>query len=146
MSGKAGASKAVSLSFVAFDYGSQRLGVATGNTVIGHATPLTTLTREGQARFDAIGRLLAEWKPDALVVGVPFHPDGAAHQNTARARRFARQLEGRFGLPVHEVDERYSTTEALSDHARDADTDSAAAAIILDQYLATLARNRRAAP
>jgi putative holliday junction resolvase len=133
------------LSFLAFDYGSQRVGVATGNTVIGHATALTTLTREGQARFDAIERLVAEWKPDALVVGVPFHPDGAAHENTSRARRFARQLKGRFGLPVHEVDERYSTTEALADHARDADTDSAAAAIILNQYLATLAAGGHAA-
>lgn len=139
MSGKTAMPKPSSLSFLAFDYGSQRVGVASGNTVIGHATPLTTLTREGQARFDAIARLLAEWKPDALVVGVPFHPDGAAHENTARARRFARQLQGRFGLPVHEVDERYSTTEVLSDHARDADTDSGAAAIILNQYLATLA-------
>jgi hypothetical protein len=55
-----------------------------------------------------------EWQPDALVVGVPFHPDGASHDNTARARKFARQLRGRFGLPVYEVDERYSTTEALA--------------------------------
>jgi putative holliday junction resolvase len=142
------ATEALPLSFLAFDYGSQRVGVATGNTVIGHATALTTLTREGQARFDAIERLLAEWKPDALVVGVPFHPDGAAHENTSRARRFARQLQGRFGLPVHEVDERYSTTEALADpvsNSREADTDSAAAAIILNQYLATLARHGDAA-
>jgi RNase H-fold protein (predicted Holliday junction resolvase) len=55
---------------------------------------------------------IAEWQPDALVVGVPYHPDGASHENTARAQRFARQLRGRFGLPVFEVDERYSTTEA----------------------------------
>ena len=67
------------------------------------------------------------------MVGVPFHPDGAAHDNTHRARRFARQLQGRFGLPVHEVDERYSTTEALAAGARDAD--AAAAAILLEQYL-----------
>jgi putative holliday junction resolvase len=66
------------------------------------------------------------------VVGVPFHPDGAAHDNTHHARRFARQLHGRFALPVHEVDERYSTTEALSEGA--ADADAAAAAIILNQF------------
>ncbi len=57
---------------------------------------------------------LREWQPDAIVVGVPFHPDGASHENTARARKFARQLRGRFRLAVFEVDERYSTTEALA--------------------------------
>ena len=87
---------------------------------------------EGDARFAAIGRLIAEWQPDALVVGVPFHPDGAPHDNTRRAERFARQLHGRFGLPVHEVDERYTTTEALAQGARD--VDAAAAALILEQF------------
>jgi putative Holliday junction resolvase len=87
----------------------------------------------GDERFAAIGRLIAEWQPDALVVGVPFHPDGAAHDNTRRAKAVARQLHGRFRLPVHEVDERYTTTEALAAGAPDAD--AAAAALILDQYL-----------
>ena len=121
------------LSFLAFDFGTRRTGVATGNTLLGRATALKTLALEGDARFDAIAALIAEWQPDALVVGVPFHPDGAAHENTLRARRFARQLHGRFALPVHEVDERYTTTEALSEGA--SDTDAAAAAIILDQFL-----------
>ena len=67
------------------------------------------------------------------MVGVPFHPDGAEHENTRFARNFARQLRHRFGLPVHEVDERYSTTEALAQGARD--PDGAAACIILQQYL-----------
>ena len=123
-------------SFLSFDYGTRRTGVAIGNTLLGQARALTTVTAEGDARFAAIARLLAEWKPDALVVGVPFHPDGAAHDNTHRARRFARQLHGRFSLPVHEVDERYTTTEALSAGA--ADADAAAAAIILDQFLRAL--------
>ncbi len=57
---------------------------------------------------------IREWQPDALVIGVPFHPDGAAHDNTRAAQNFARQLRGRFNLPVYEVDERYSTTEALA--------------------------------
>ena len=70
------------------------------------------------------------------MIGVPFHPDGAAHENTQRARRFGRQLHGRFRLPVHEVDERYSTTEALAAGA--ADTDAGAAAIILEQFLRDL--------
>ncbi|MCU0812807.1 MAG: Holliday junction resolvase RuvX [Burkholderiaceae bacterium] len=121
------------LSFLAFDFGTRRVGVAVGNTLLGRAQPLTSIAAEGQARFAAIGRLVDEWRPDALVVGVPFHPDGAEHDNTRRARRFARQLHGRFGLPVREVDERYTTTEAIAGGA--ADVDAASAALILDQYL-----------
>ena len=123
-------------SFLAFDFGLRRVGVATGNTVTRRAQPLRTVAVSGDARFEAIGKLIAEWRPDALVVGVPFHPDGAAHENTDRARRFARQLHGRFGLPVHEVDERYTTTEAHAQGA--ADLDAASAAIILEQYLGGL--------
>ena len=120
-------------SFLSFDFGTRRVGVASGNTVLGRARALQTVAADGDARFAAIGRLIAEWRPDALVVGVPFHPDGAPHENTRRARRFARQLQGRFRLPVHEVDERYTTTEALAAGARDAD--AAAAALILEQFL-----------
>ena len=123
-------------SFLAFDFGTRRIGVAAGNTLTRKAQPLRTLAVDGDARFDAIERLIAEWQPQALVVGVPFHPDGAAHDNTDRARRFARQLHGRFKLPVHEVDERYTTTEARSQGA--ADLDAAAAAIILEQFFADL--------
>ena len=122
-------------SFLAFDFGTRSVGVATGNTLTRSATPLMSLTQQGELRFDAIARLIAEWQPDALVVGVPFHPDGAAHVNTRRARRFGRELEGRFGLPVHESDERYTTTAARSQGAPD--LDAAAAAIILEQYLAS---------
>jgi len=123
-------------SFLAFDYGTRRTGVASGNRITRSATPQRTIAAEGDARFAPITALVREWQPDALVVGVPFHPDGAAHENTLRARRFARQLRGRLGLPVYEVDERYSTTEALSQGARDAD--AAAACIILEQFLRTL--------
>ena len=84
----------------------------------------------------AIDALIREWRPAALVVGVPFHPDGAAHENTERARRFGRQLQARFGLPVREVDERYTTTDAK--RAEGADLDAKAAAIILEQHLAGL--------
>jgi putative Holliday junction resolvase len=125
------------LSFLAFDFGTLRVGVATGNSLTRTATPLRTIASEGDARFAALGALIAEWKPDALVVGVPVHPDGTPHDNTARAQRFARQLHGRFRLPVHEVDERYTTTEAHAAGA--ADVDAASAAIILEQYLRGLA-------
>ena len=120
-------------SYLAFDHGSARVGVATGNTVLGTARPLKTLATTGAARFAAIADLIAEWRPDALVIGVPFHPDGAEHENTLHARRFGRQLHGRFRLPVHEVDERYTTTEAISLGATD--VDAASAAIILEQFL-----------
>jgi len=128
-SGAAGAVR----SFLAFDFGVKRVGVASGNTLMNQARPLRTIAAEGDARFAAIAALLAEYQPDALVIGVPFHPDGAEHENTTRARRFGRQLHGRFRLPVHEVDERYTTVEAHAAGARDAD--AAAAALILEQYL-----------
>jgi putative Holliday junction resolvase len=136
MSGAEPVRPATAASFLAFDYGTRRVGVASGNSVTRRATPLRSIAAAGDARFAAIAALVSEWRPDALVVGVPFHPDGAAHDNTRRAQRFARQLHGRFGLPVHEVDERYTTTEAAAGGA--ADLDAAAAAIILDQFLSTL--------
>ena len=122
------------LSFLAFDFGTKRIGVATGNSLTRNGQPLTTVVAQGDERFTAIEKLITEWQPDALVVGVPFHPDGASHVNTARARRFGRQLRARFGLLVHEVDERYSSTQARSDGA--SDLDAGAAAIILEQFLA----------
>jgi putative Holliday junction resolvase len=122
--------------FLCFDYGTKRTGVATGNVLTRSATPQGSIVAEGDARFPLIAARIKEWQPDALVVGVPFHPDGAPHDNTERARKFARQLRGRFGLPVHEVDERYSTTEALAAGAKDAD--AASACIILEQHLRSL--------
>jgi putative Holliday junction resolvase len=122
--------------FMALDFGLKRTGFAVGNRLMRTAQPQGTITAEGNARFDKVAQQLKTWQPDALVVGVPFHPDGAAHENTMRARRFARQLHGRFNLPVFEVDERYTTTEARSNGARDAD--AAAACIILEQFLRSL--------
>jgi putative Holliday junction resolvase len=122
--------------FLAFDYGLKRTGVAVGNRMLRTATPQPTIRAEGDQRLVQAEARVREWQPDALVVGVPFHPDGASHDNTARARKFARQLRGRCGKPVYEVDERYSTTEALSSGARDAD--AGAACIILEQFLRSL--------
>ena len=126
-------------SYLAFDFGTRRVGVATGNSLTRSARPLRTVAAEGDARFAAIAALIAEWQPQALVVGVPYHPDGAPHDNTRRAQKFARQLNGRFHLTVHEVDERYTTTEAHGMGA--ADVDAASAAIILEQYLQGLPRS-----
>jgi putative holliday junction resolvase len=122
--------------FLAFDFGQKRTGVAVGNRISRSAQAQKTIRAEGDARFEHIEARLREWQPDALVVGVPFHPDGASHENTDRARRFARQLHGRFNLPVFETDERYTTTEALSQGA--ADADAQAACIILEQFLREL--------
>ena len=123
--------------FLAFDFGTKRTGCASGNRVFGGASPLPTIKAEGaDARFAAVEKLIKEWQPNALVIGVPYHPDGAAHENTARAKKFGRQLHGRFRLPVYEVDERYSTTEALAGGAKDAD--AASACIILEQFLRSL--------
>lgn len=119
--------------FLALDFGLKRTGVAVGNRLLRSAQPQPTIQAEGDARFARISERLREWQPDALVVGVPYHPDGAAHENTLRAQKFARQLRGRFGLPVFEVDERYSTTEALASGVKDAD--AGAACIILEQFL-----------
>lgn len=98
---------------LAFDFGTRRIGVATGNTLVRQAHPLTTLAVEANAaRFAAIASLIDEWQPVLLVVGRPVHADGSEHEMTARAERFARQLEGRFGLPVARADERYTTADA----------------------------------
>jgi len=110
--------------------------VASGNRLTRTATPQTTISAVGDARFVPIAARIKEWQPDALVVGVPYHPDGASHENTLRAQKFARQLRGRFGLSVYEVDERYSTTEAHALGATDAD--AASACIILEQFLRSL--------
>lgn len=96
-----------------FDYGLKRIGVAVGQELTGTANPLQTLTvGDGGIDWTAIGRLIAEWQADALVVGVPFNMDGSEHDMTLAARRFARRLAGRYGLPVYEIDERLSSVEA----------------------------------
>jgi putative Holliday junction resolvase len=132
---------------LAFDFGLQRIGVAVGEPELGtaHALPvLAALTQPG--RMTAIERLLEEWNPALLVVGRPLGDEGAAHEMTRRAERFARQLTGRFGLPVKLVDESYSSVEAESRMraaygarkavalARGKSLDSQAAQLLLEQY------------
>jgi len=100
---------------LAFDFGTRRVGVAVGNTVTRVAHPLAVIDEEASARrFAAIAALVDEWQPGILVVGIPVHADGAPHEMTARARRFARQLSGRHRLPVIEADERHTTEQAQS--------------------------------
>lgn len=132
---------------LAFDFGLHHIGVAVGEPEAHSAHPLPTIhARHKEARFAQIGKLLAEWRPAALVVGLPRAEDGARHEVARRAERFARQLEGRFGLPVARVDESYSSLEAESRVraagggrtavrlARGRALDSYAAQLILEQY------------
>jgi putative Holliday junction resolvase len=123
-------------SFLAFDFGLKRTGVAVGNRLMRTAQGLATVKAAGDARWPLIQARIKEWQPDAIVIGVPYYQDGAAHDNTRRAQKFGRQLHARFALPVFEVDERYSTTEALEMGAKDAD--AGAACIILEQFLRSL--------
>ena len=119
--------------FLGIDFGKKRLGIAVGNRLSRHATPCKSSTAKGDARLQAVTDLVREWEPQALVIGIPFHPDGAEHVNTRAATAFGRQLAARCRLPVYGVDERYSTTAALEQGAKD--PDAAAACIILDQFL-----------
>ncbi len=134
-------------SVLAFDFGLKRIGVALGTCLgagrSGPARALTTIDNEANdARFAAIGALIAEWQPILLLVGRPLNDDGTAHEMTARCERFANQLRGRYRLPVEDVDERYSSVEAdaglrergLSWQERKARVDAEAALIILQSW------------
>jgi putative Holliday junction resolvase len=112
-----------------FDFGTRRVGVAVGNGVTRQARPLALIADEGDVRWRRIGELIASWQPAQLVVGIARHPDGTPHELTARCERFARQLEGRYRLPVARVDERYSSV--VVNEGRDDE----AAAVILQQWL-----------
>jgi len=129
---------------LAFDFGEARIGVAVGNSMLRQATPvavIASLPRE--LRFRHIADLIAAWQPDLLVVGIARHASGDDSAMTARCLRFAHQLEGRFGLPVLQVDERYSSLEAemMRRDARAAGSlragatlDDLAAAVILKRF------------
>lgn len=98
---------------MAFDYGLRQIGVAVGNCLLHTTQPLTTLpARDGVPDWDALAALVAEWRPDQLVVGDPLNMDGSPSELGDRAARFARRLHGRLGLPVAMADERLSSFEA----------------------------------
>jgi putative Holliday junction resolvase len=129
-----------------FDYGYKRIGVAVGQTLTASATALKTLqARDGKPDWPAIGRLIAAWKPGALVVGIPYHMDGTEQDMTVMAQRFCRQLEGRYGLPVHRAEERLTSYVVESGLAHNADgqaIDPLSAQVILQDWLQQHARKR----
>jgi len=99
---------------LAFDFGTQRIGVAVGSTLIRFAQPLVTIAADPATMMAMIGALVDEWQPHELVVGLPLHADGTPHAMTAMAKRFANDLGTRFHLPIALVDERW-TTELAQD-------------------------------
>lgn len=128
---------------LAFDFGLQRIGVALGEMMLGQARPLATIDNEANdIRFAAIGRLIDEWRPTTLLVGLPLTVDGEEHEMSARCRRFAHQLEGRYKLPVTLVDERFTSVAAdeklaargLDWRSRKQAVDAEAATIILQDW------------
>jgi putative Holliday junction resolvase len=121
-----------------FDYGERRIGVAVGQSLTGTAQALVTLqVRNGQIDWPAISQLIAEWRPQQLVLGLPTHDDGQPHTNADAIARFARRLHGRFQLPVAFVDERLSSYAASEDpDTRRVGLDAVAARLILETWLA----------
>jgi len=126
---------------LAFDYGTKKIGVAVGNTLTRYARPLEILepvTRE--RRFAEISRLLDDWQPDKVVVGLPLTLEGGEQYASLRCRRFANQLRGRYGIEVELVDERGSSMEAQAMLGTNEADDAMAAAVILQRYLDGLPR------
>ncbi len=132
---------------LAFDFGEKRIGVATGETMLKVAHPLTTINaEENEAKFTQIRLLIGEWRPALLIVGLPMHMDGESHAMTSLSKKFAQRLEGRFNLPVVMVDERLSSAEAsrnlraagVSGIKQKAMLDAVAAQSILQSYFDAL--------
>ncbi len=123
-----------------FDYGRRRIGVAVGQRLTRSATPLTTVrARDGKPDWPSVTHLIEEWKPGALVVGIPYHMDGTEQDMTHAAKKFCRQLEGRYRLPVHQAEERLSSwvveSRLSAREQANTDIDAMSAQVILQDWL-----------
>ncbi len=137
----------MSARYLCFDFGERRIGIAAGQAITGSASPVATVSAQaGEPDWHSIDALLAEWRPDALVVGIPLLLDGTEQPLTGKARAFARTLAGRYDLTVHEADERLSSAAAeqlVADarargarrRTRKGDIDRIAACLILERWL-----------
>lgn len=130
--------------FIAFDFGTKRIGVAVGQTVTMTANPMNSLlAKDGIPEWTQILELIQTWIPSALVVGIPINMDGTSQPITGRAKLFARELLVRFDLPVYEVDERLTTVEAKETlfelggykALKDISVDSFAAKLMLEAWM-----------
>jgi putative Holliday junction resolvase len=130
--------------FLGFDFGYKRIGVAVGQRLTCSASPLSTLEAHmGVPDWNAVKKIIEQWEPQALIVGLPTCIDGTEQYTTSAARRFAKELRKRFVLPVHLVDERLSTVEARGQlfeqggyrRLKKTEIDCIAACIILEQWL-----------
>ncbi len=130
--------------YLAFDYGTKNIGVASGQSVTGTASELPPLkARDGVPNWDELERLIKEWKPAKVFVGLPLNMDDSESELAARARKFGNRLNGRFGVEIEMVDERLSTYEAKGevmarggsrDYGKNP-VDSIAARLILESWL-----------
>lgn len=121
---------------ICFDFGEKKIGVAVGQTITATATPLETVhVRNNKPDWDRISKLIDQWRPTALVVGLPLNMDGTRQPMTDLADTFTKQLEERYHLPVHRVDERLSTIEAKHRLGNIENLDPVAAQIILETWL-----------
>ena len=122
--------------FICFDYGEKRIGVAVGQTLTDTATPLDTIeVKNRNPDWRKISELLKRWQPHALIVGSPLNMDDSRQEIAELADKFARQLEGRYELQVHRADERLTTYEAKTRLKKQEDLDPVAAQIILESWL-----------
>ena len=141
-------SKTTISAVLGFDYGDRRIGLATGQTITGTATPLKTIRQvNGNPDWTAIATEIEQWKPQALIVGMPYYSDGAGdgseNRMTARVRQFCYELGKRFKLPVYEIDETLSSRQAEAALKQDMkigqhnkhEIDRMAAAIIVQRWL-----------
>ncbi len=125
--------------YLGFDVGEKRLGVAVGETLTGHARALEVIRcRQGVPDWARVGALLGDWQPTALVVGMPRHSDGTASHSTRLAERFAGELARRSGTAVHRIDEHLSShaaADSLRERGARTDVlDAEAARIILETW------------
>lgn len=122
--------------YICFDYGEKRIGVAVGQTLTGTATPLQTIkVINGRPDWGTITGIIRQWQPDALIIGMPVRMDDSRQDITDSAERFARQLEGRYQQQVFRTEERLTTYEARSRLKRTRDLDPVAAQVILESWL-----------
>lgn len=137
------------MAYLAFDFGLKRIGVAVGDTVTGTARALASIANHAEPDWQALERLIRDWQPKAVIVGLPLQDDGSEQDITTASRAFAAVLHQRFSIPTHLVDERFSSRAAddalrearssgrMKRRVRKGDRDGESARVILEQWMAS---------